>query len=328
MATFTLAICARNAADIIGECLESIADQSVAPDFILVAVDEPDDPTIGVARAHGAKVIVTHSSGLYEARNAVLHACESDYLGFTDADCRLVPDWVRLAKNVLDQHDDVGGGTGRHPAVGERTFASWLHHMWFIVETEHTGETNGIIGGNSYFRTSALRLVGGWLPLRGHSAAEDMYIAHALREAGYRLWFDERIAAQHHYETRMRGLLRKAVMMGKDIVVMMRAAGIRDGLWWYTLAIPALAAMFLGGMVLAAAWNVWPGAIIAFAPLAATFAFLSTRFRSIGVAAPRWVARWILIWPYALGIVQGLAAPIPAGAHPRRALPDERKHAA
>ncbi len=328
MATITLAICARNAADIIGDCLRSIAAQTVEPDVIVVAVDDDDDPTIPVAKRFGAEVIVAHSSGLYEARNAVLDACETDYLAFTDADCVLVPEWIAHAKAVLDSRADVAGGTGRHPAIGERTLASWLHHMWFIVETERTGETQGIIGGNSYFRTDALRSVGGWLQLKGHSAAEDMYIAHALREAGHKLWFDERIAAQHHYETRMKGLWRKAVMMGKDIVVMMRAAGIRNGLWWYTLAIPCLAGVAILGLVLAVVFNGLLGGLVAAAPLALTFLFLAIRFKSIRTAAPRWVARWLLIWPYSIGIVKGLFSPIPAASTDRLHSTESRRRAA
>jgi len=328
MATITLAICARNAAEIIGDCLESVAAQTVSPDVIVVAVDEPDDPTIPVAQQYGADVIVANSSGLYEARNAVLDACETDYLAFTDADCVLVPEWIAHAKAVLDSKPNVAGGTGRHPAIGKRNFASWLHHMWFIVETEHTGETDGIIGGNSYFRTSALRSAGGWLKLKDHSAAEDMYIAYALREAGHALWFDERIAAQHHYETRLKGLWRKAVMMGKDIVVMMRAAGIRSGLWWYTLAIPCLAGGAVAGLMLAALWNGLIGGVIAATPMVLTFTFLAVRFQSVRTAAPRWAARWVLIWPYSLGIIKGLIAPIPEGSSDRCGDSDVQRRAA
>lgn len=310
MATLTLAICARNAQSIIGDCLQSVACQTVRPDELIVAIDDPNDPTIEVARAHGARVIVTHSTGLYEARNAVLDACTTDYLAFTDADCVLVPEWIERAKNVLDTKPQVAAGTGRHPAIGKKNLASWLHHMWFIVETENTGQTNGIIGGNSYFRTSALREAGGWLPLAGHSAAEDVYIAHALRQAGRQLWFEEGIAAQHHYETRLRGLWRKAVMMGKDIVVMMRAANIRNGLWYYTLAIPLLAAMLPIGLVIAP-FNAQIGIATFAFPLIATFAFLLTKFRNPVTATTRWAARWLIIWPYSLGILKGLFTRVP-----------------
>lgn len=316
MATLTLAICARNAQDIIGDCLASIARQTVTPDEVLVAVDELTDPTADVGRKFGARVIASNATGLYEARNAVLDACTTDYLAFTDADCELVPEWVENVKRVLDTRPAIAAGTGRHPPAETRNFTAWLHHMWFIVETESTGESNGIIGGNSYFRTQHLRDIGGWLRLPRHSAAEDVYIATALRKAGYRIWFEERAAVRHRYETRFRGLMRKAVMMGKDIVVMMRAAGWRDGLWYYTLAIPVLAAMVPSGFLIAFAAPV-PGVCIAVLPLLATLVFLVFRFRSLTTALPRWIARWVVIWPYAWGIVQGLLTSIPPEARLR-----------
>jgi glycosyltransferase involved in cell wall biosynthesis len=310
ISTITLAVCARNAQDIIGACLESVKNQTVTPDEVLVAVDEPDDPTAEVARSYGARVIAAQSSGLYEARNGVLEACTTDYLAFTDADCTLVPQWIERVKTVLDLRPDVAAGTGRHPAVGPRTLASWLHHMWFVVETGETGETDGVIGGNSYFRTDALRRIGGWLSLAGHSAAEDVYISIALRKAGYGIWFEEEAAAQHCYETRLLGLWRKSVMMGKDIVVMLRAAGWKEGLWWYTLAIPVMALCLLFGLALTAIHP--PLGLIAMAvPLAGSLAYSIVRFRGIRRAFPRWIARWLLIWPYSLGIVKGLMTPLP-----------------
>jgi glycosyltransferase involved in cell wall biosynthesis len=313
MKTLTLAICARNAPHIIGECLESIRNQTVSPNEVIVAVDELTDPTGQVAEAYGARVIASNATGLYEARNAVLDACTTDYLAFTDADCVLAPEWVALAKRVLDAHEDVAAGTGRHPPVGERNFAGWLHHMWFLVETRTTGETDGVIGGNSYFRAEALRKVGGWLKLPRHSAAEDVYISKALRKAGYRIWFEEGAAAQHHYETRMKGLWRKAVMMGKDIVVMHRAAGWYDGLYWYTLAIPCAAVLFLAGLVLLAV-HVSLGLLVMAAPLTATFLYLVRSFGSVRMAVPRWAARWVFIWPYSWGVIKGLLAPVPEEA--------------
>lgn len=313
MATLTLAICARNAQNIIGHCLESIQHQTERPDVVIVAVDDMADPTADVAAQYGARVIASNATGLYEARNAVLDVCETDYLAFTDADCVLAPEWVACAKRALDTHPDAAAGTGRHPPVGPRNLAGWLHHMWFIVETRNTGETDGVIGGNSYFRTSALKQVGGWLRLPRHSAAEDVYISKALHKAGYRIWFEEGAAARHNYETRLKGLWRKSVMMGKDIIVMHRAAGWYDGLLAYTLAIPVLAALLIAGLVLLPFYPPMGGVMAAF-PLAATYLYLTWSFKSLQKAFPRWIARWVVIWPYSWGILKGLVAPIPLEA--------------
>lgn len=313
MATLTLAVCAHQAQKCIGACLDSIRAQTVQPDEVIVCVHELSDPTVAAAESHGVRVIASHGTGLFQSRNAVLAACNTDYLAFTDADCELVPEWVEAAKGALDAHPGVAAGTGRHPAAGPTTFASWLHHMWFLVETRQTGETDGVIGGNSYFRTEALRKIGGWLDLPGHSNAEDVYISLALLKAGYRIWFEERAAATHHYETNFTSLMRKSVRMGRGIVVMMRAAGIRGGLWWYTLAIPLIAAALPCGLALLPFLK-GAGLTLIAAPLLFTLFYLTASFRSIRKAFPRWLARWVVIWPYSLGIIQGLIEPLP---HPR-----------
>ncbi len=310
MNTLTIAICARRAEGIIGACLESIQAQTIKPDEILVAVDEMDDPTVDVARHYGARVIASNATGLYEARNAVLEACTTDYLAFTDADCVLVPEWVALARHVLDTRPEIAAGTGRHPPIGVKNFASWLHHMWYIVETESTGPAKGLIGGNSYFRTEALRDVGGWLNLPRHSAAEDVYIAEALTRAGHGLWFETGAAAQHNYETRLSGLWRKSVMMGKDIVVMMRAARWFGPLWWYTLAIPLMALTLVIGIFLLFIAPV-VGAAVVCGALLGSLAYLCVSLRGFISVVPRWAARWILIWPYSWGVVKGLFVPLP-----------------
>ena len=317
MSRLTLAICARNAQDILGDCLDSIQRQTTPPDEVIVAVDDLSDPTVQVAEAYGARVIASNTTGLYEARNAILDICTTEYLAFTDADCVLAPEWVATAKRVLDERADVAAGTGRHPPIGKRNLASWLHHQWYIVETLTTGETDGVIGGNSYFRVQALRDVGGWLNLPRRSAAEDLYISGALRRAGYRIWFDEDATASHNYETSLRALRRKSVMMGEDAIVMMRAAGWRGPLWWYTLAIPLVALAMIAGVSLLFVSPALGAAAIA-GNLIVSLVFLAIRFKSLRAAVPRCAARWIIIWPYSWGILRGLVASIPESAKVRK----------
>jgi hypothetical protein len=106
--------------------------------------------------------------------------------------------------------------------------------------------------------------------------------------------------------------MRKSEMMGRDIVVMLRAAGWRNAMWWYTLLVLVVALMFVIGILFSLLQvNLWAGAGMALLPLVGTFLFLWRRFGSLSAAAPRWVARWVVIWPYTWGIVGGLLAPIP-----------------
>ena len=159
----TIAISAKNEQNVIGDCLRSIVQQTEPVREVLV-VDEPTDGTIPVAKQFGARVLLNRGKKLYEARNTALEHCRTEVLGFTDADCVLDPHWVARVKRILAEHPEVAAGTGRDPAIGKRNFSAWLHHMWYVVETRATGYTDGVIGGNIYFRTEALRKVGGGYP--------------------------------------------------------------------------------------------------------------------------------------------------------------------
>ena len=316
----TLALCAKNAGRTIGPCFDSIREQVTAPDAVLVVVDDANDDTVPVARRYGFAIVVNPGKKLYHARNAALAACSTEFLAFTDSDCVLDRDWTRVILRVFAEHPEVVAGTGRHPMIGRHNFVSWVHHQWYVVETRRTGYTDGVIGANSYFRAAALREAGGWLPVE-LLGAEDVYISKRLLSLGKKIWFDECAVVSHHYRTDLEGFLKQAVMMGRDITLMMRVAEIHDNLWYYTLAIPCLA--FIGFISLALAWQGFFPATLLFLLLAsASLVYCRFAFGSMEAALPRWAARGIIIWPYSIGILKGLVEKVPP--HPQSPSPKGR----
>lgn len=299
----TVAVCAKNAEKILGDCLESINNQSLKPDKVLVIDDHSTDATTDIAHRLGARVIVNEGYQLYDGRNTALRHCDTEVLAFTDADCILDEKWVENIIHVFNTRDVVGG-TGAHPPVCINGFAGWLHHMWFIVEIESTGYTGGIIGGNSYFKTDALRKVGGWISLP-YSAAEDVYIAIKLLDSGYKLWFDENIVAHHKYTNNFINLMKKTVISGEAITFMMKVAGIRNYVWNFTLKIPIVAIMGIVS-IFSIFFSPAYGFILIGFVFGGTLFFFWYRFKSLSATIPRFIARWILIWPYAWGVLKGL----------------------
>jgi glycosyltransferase involved in cell wall biosynthesis len=309
----TVAVCAKNAEGVITECLESINNQTVKPERIIVVDDHSEDQTADIARSYGAAVILNEGCQLYDGRNTVLKNCSTELLAFTDADCVLDKQWVANILKVFKEHNDVAGGTGRHPPLGSNGFAGWLHHQWFIVETEKTGYTKGVIGGNCYFKTEALKKVGGWLSLP-YSNAEDVYITTKLTGAGYKLWFDEKIIAHHNYSNKFIPLIKKTVISGEAITFMMKLAGFRNFLWWFTLAIPIVALAAVCAFLLLF-YSVLAGAVFISIIFGSTLGFWTIRFKSLATAFPRVIARWILIWPYSVGVIRGFFKKVNIGAN-------------
>jgi cellulose synthase/poly-beta-1,6-N-acetylglucosamine synthase-like glycosyltransferase len=302
--TFTLALTAKNSLGLMKECFDSIFHQSEKPDFVMLVLDDASAPAPSYLQEYGVSIVQNRGGKIYHARNTALALCTTDILAFTDTDCVLDAQWVRRIKEIFRTRPDVAAGTGSHPMIGKHNLSSWLHHMWFVVETKKTGYTNGVIGGNSYFRTAALKKINGWLPVN-LMAAEDVYISMKLLAAGYKIWFDETVIAHHHYKAELIGFLRQSVMMGYDIVVMMRAAHIRGYLWYYTLAIPVLAAIAAASLFMVFIEPI-TGLALLLVVLLVTLAYLIVTFGSFSKGITRWLARWIIIWPYCWGIIKGL----------------------
>lgn len=302
--TITIAISAKNEKDIIRSCFDSINNQTVKADYVFLIVDTKDDNTIPIADEYGFTTYINDGIKLYKARNTALKHCKTDLLAFTDADCVLDSKWVENIIKLMKEKPEVVAGTGAHPMIGKHNFSSWLHHMWFVVEAKETGYTTGVIGGNSYFRTQVLKDIGGWLNVE-LMAAEDVYISNKIQEAGYKIWLDKEIIANHHYKSEFGGFMRQTVMMGRDIVSMMKISGIKGWLWWYTMAIPMLA-IIMGLSLLNASNDSLLGKLSVIIILVSTFFYWFKSFGSLEKALPRWIARWIIIWPYSWGVIKGV----------------------
>jgi cellulose synthase/poly-beta-1,6-N-acetylglucosamine synthase-like glycosyltransferase len=295
----TLGIVTYTIGDINNDLIESIRKQSVKFDEVIVTVDKIDDDARNTAKKWKVRLLLNKKGKLFHARNLILRNTKTDILCFTDSDCVLGNKFLQNVKRVFGEHPEVGGGTGRHPQFGKGNWVSWLHYMWYLAEAEDQGYTQGVIGGNSYFRVSALKKVGGWAELN-LMASEDVNIASKLTSAGYKLWLDNKIIAYHKgYRKEFGKLWNQAIKMGKDIVMMMDAEKRRDFLYYYTISIPFIALLGVASIIL---MNT-PLFLVIFG---GTFLYWVWRLKSVRKAFPRYIARWVLIFPYSVGIIKGI----------------------
>lgn len=97
----------------LAECLRSLAEQSNAPDFEVILVDDGSTETApeyirSPAQGHPFTVIQQAHSGIAVARNCGIRAAKGQILVFVDADCRLQPDCLETLTAVIagsPQHD-------------------------------------------------------------------------------------------------------------------------------------------------------------------------------------------------------------------------------
>ncbi|MEE8484086.1 MAG: glycosyltransferase family 2 protein [Nitrospinota bacterium] len=306
----TVAICVKNGSKTIAAAVRSICAQSVLPKKLIMVDDGSTDNTreeIKKAKTGDlpVEIIPNDGNGLFDGRNTALANCDTEYLAFIDADCEADEKWCEGILKIFSEHPGVAAGTGGHPQLGEANWVSVLHRMWFVVDSlQGAGYADGVVGANSYFRTSVLRELGGWISLPMGNA-EDMYISVMINEAGYRMWNDSDVKVYHHYTRDFADFIKKTFNSGYAIVVMMQKAGWRNFWYYYTLCIPIVAAAALFGLTLGIA-GVEEGWYTLATVLFGTFLFNLKMFKSVGRTLPRWAVRWIIIWGYSLGIIKAV----------------------
>ena len=82
----------------IGKCLESIVNQKVQPDEIIVVDNNCTDKTAEIAKNFGARVIKEKKQGMISTRNTGFNSANYEIIARTDADAILPMDWILKIK--------------------------------------------------------------------------------------------------------------------------------------------------------------------------------------------------------------------------------------
>ena len=169
--TISVIVCAYNEAGYLGPCLQSLFQQSLIPDEVLVVNNASTDDTAAIARAiPGVRVIDEPRKGLVRARETGRVAACGQLLVYVDADCRAPGTWLaRVADRFARQ-------PGLVALSGPYRFYDWdwsgrtlirLYDFLVAPPTHafvHSALGIGAIlyGGNFAVSRSALAAIGGF----------------------------------------------------------------------------------------------------------------------------------------------------------------------
>ena len=92
----------------IGDCIQSVLNQSRPADEILVIDDGSDDDTAKVIKSYGDQVthVCQATRGVSSARNRGIRQARGDWIAFLDSDDRWHPDKLEAQLRHLDRHPD------------------------------------------------------------------------------------------------------------------------------------------------------------------------------------------------------------------------------
>ena len=105
----------KESVDVIQKCLKSMLEQTVKPDEIVCALDEPSTPEIEsiideYANNNSVRIVKCYckrGSGLGAVLNIGVQNCTCDYIARMDADDVAVPERLEKERNYLDTHSNV-----------------------------------------------------------------------------------------------------------------------------------------------------------------------------------------------------------------------------
>ncbi|NJN67219.1 MAG: glycosyltransferase family 2 protein [Chloroflexaceae bacterium] len=236
--------------------VESVQQQSVPPDEIIVVVDH-NPPLYEVIRSRFPEVIVGENhekAGLSEARNSGVALARGAIIAFIDDDAVAAPDWLEhlLAAYQDEQVMGVGGAihsvwaSGR-PAWFPREF-DWVLGCTYVGSPEESAPVQRLIGCNMSFRREVFDRIGrfrseiGRVGNRPFAGEETEFSIRACQHSPDRvILFVPQARVDHHVpNTRARWsyFLSRCYAEGLSKALLSRFVGYGDGLkmeWSYVL---------------------------------------------------------------------------------------------
>lgn len=195
MVSISVAIPMYNEEEQIGLCLESLVDQTRAPDEILVVDNNSTDGSAAVVEAIAARhpvvrLIRESEPGCHAARAAGYDAAAGDIIARTDADTRVDTRWVEAIDSFFTSERGadfaaVGGSATMYDAPPFHVFAEKPPPAALADGIE----LGSFTGPNHALRKSA------WLAVRDSTTRrqdvwEDLDLSMALTEHGLKIFFD------------------------------------------------------------------------------------------------------------------------------------------
>jgi glycosyltransferase involved in cell wall biosynthesis len=243
MPDVSVVVATRNRAGQVARLLESLRAQTLPADrFEVVIVDDgSSDETpelLERERARPGFAVVPirqpRSVGPAAARNDGWRAARAAIIAFTDDDCIVTPDWLRVGLAGLGPEDDafLHGPVKPDPADWERRRGPFSH--WVYVE----GDERRYETCNVFYPRKVLERMDGFDVLRFSHAGEDTDLAWRAIKTGTTPIFSAEAKVYHSVVSLgARGKLRSALRWNQVVAVYrwhpeLRAITFTNGVFW------------------------------------------------------------------------------------------------
>ncbi len=202
----SVAIPVYNGEKYVSVCIESLLNQTMKPDEIIVIDDGSTDDTIEIASQHPIKLLKHEKNkGLAEARNTSLKNAVGDIIIFIDCDAKAENDYIEnMVKNYTE--DTIAGVGGKAIEIPLGGLANNYRSLFNVQEWGERGETDFLRGVCFSFRKAVLEEIGGFNPYH-RTNGEDVDICRRIVNRGYKLIYDPAVKVFHKRDDDMKSFL-------------------------------------------------------------------------------------------------------------------------
>jgi glycosyltransferase involved in cell wall biosynthesis len=208
---------------------------------VIVVDNGSSDDTREIAKMEGAKVFLNQTTTISGLRNLGVKNASHDIIGFIDADCEALPEWLENARSVL-LSDSTIGIVGDYYRLPEN--ANWIETAYFSDVLRARRDVPYLSGGNMVMRKEVFLKIGGFDEKT--ITGEDYVLCQKVKSAGFRVVSDPSVAVVHHGNSKTLGqLFKREKWYGLGMFDLLRYGKLTLPLVWALLNL-----IFLGASLL------------------------------------------------------------------------------
>ncbi len=269
---FSVIVPAYNAARTLGDCLRSIFASTYTDYEVIVVDDCSQDESAAIAAGFPCRLVcLERNEGASRAKNRGAVEATGDVLFFTDSDCLVPPDALRIiAEDLADS--SVAGVVGLLSArLRYADFPSQYKNLWMHFTYLRLPAYVGVFYTSAASaRRKIFAELGGFDDnYTGASVTEDIELGQRFLTAGHRLLSDKRLQVEHLKQYSLAELLRTDFWRASALtkIFLRKKIGHRGEKqkyyasvpWYFALGVP-LSWLVVAFTALAIAW---PGFLLA-----------------------------------------------------------------
>jgi GT2 family glycosyltransferase len=213
-----------NSESTIVACLESVLVQDINEPYEVIMVDSSSDATPELVREKFPSVRLKHFErrvGSGTARNIGVEMARGDILAFTDSDCVVESDWLRLMVGMHEKCPEYAAVGGPITNGNPQHVISWAGYLaefnQFLPKNEDCRDAEHIPTSNVSFKCYVFERYGGF-PGDEFVKHEDMLFSWWLHNAGEKFLYHPAIRSAHCHRTKLNDYLHHQFNIGQGTV--------------------------------------------------------------------------------------------------------------